>query len=67
MIRPIPHHVHQQHHQQQVPQLQVNYSPVNVTRFSQSPVSEVKLGIVYYITLQVAFNLTKVSLRILPQ
>ena len=42
MIRPIPHHVH---HQQQVPQLQVNYSPVNVPRFSQSPVSEVKLGI----------------------
>ena len=36
MIRPIPHHVHHQ----QVPQLQVNYSPVNVPRFSQSPVSK---------------------------
>ena len=34
MIRPIPQHIQQQqgHH------LQVNYSPVNVSRFSQSPV-----------------------------
>ena len=43
MIRPIPQHIQQQ----QGPHLYVNSSPVNVSRFSQSPVRIFKFLAVY--------------------